>query len=99
MSLLSRVDRYTVSFGPTYALATVVDMRSYSRICESTSEEMEMNASGISSFTISRMRVSCASLRKENSVQTATAFTLSLRKRAQASRTSCSTRGSTTSPL
>jgi hypothetical protein len=92
------VDRYTVSFGPTYALATVVDIRSYSRICERTSEEIEMNAPGISSATISRMRLSCASFRKENSVHTATAFTPSFLNTAQARRTSSSTRGWMTAP-
>jgi hypothetical protein len=58
-----------------YTLATVVEVRSYSRIFGATSEESETEISGASSLRISPTLRSCAGLRKECKKLTATART------------------------
>src|SRR3990167_4322516 len=65
----------------------------------STAEEIDTEASGISSNTISRARFSWASFRKENRKPTQTDLIPRLRNRAQAARTSASSIATETSPV
>ena len=97
-SAVCMLRRYRLVFGPMYASSAVVENRSYSRCCGTTSWLIERWTPGSSSSRISFTRRSCSGLRNENRKQTATASTCASRSAAAAVRTSPSSSGTSTSP-
>ena len=84
--------------GPTYALTTVVLVRSYSGARGSTSWEREICTPGISSATIPATRRSCAGFTNEKISEIATDSTFCLFSRRQHARTASSSSGLCTEP-